>query len=103
MEYETLRRETYGANMELPKLGLVEFTWGNVSVLDAERRVVAIKPSGVPYAELSAEDIVVVDLQGNRVSGSLNPSSDLATHLELYRSFPGLLSVVHTPSIWATS
>jgi len=103
MKYERLRQETWEANLELPELGLVDFTWGNVSVLDAASGMVAIKPSGVPYATLRVEDIVVVDLAGKTVDGSLKPSSDLATHLELYRSFKGIGAIVHTHSAWATA
>jgi L-ribulose-5-phosphate 4-epimerase len=103
MNYERLRKETFEANLELPALGLVDFTWGNVSIIDPETKLVAIKPSGVPYDRLKPEDIVLVDLQGKRVEGSLNPSSDLDTHLELYRNFPGIVSIVHTHSAWATA
>lgn len=103
MNYEALRTETLEANLELPALGLVDFTWGNVSVLDQASGLVAIKPSGVPYDSLRAEDIVVVDLSGLIVDGKLKPSSDLATHLELYRNFKGIRSVVHTHSSWATA
>jgi len=103
MKYERLRQETWEANLELPELGLVDFTWGNVSVLDSAEGIVAIKPSGVPYATLRVEDIVVVDLAGKTVDGSLKPSSDLATHLELYRNFKGIGAIVHTHSAWATA
>jgi len=103
MTYETLRQQTLEANLELPRLGLVDFTWGNVSVLDAATGLVAIKPSGVPYDQLKAEDIVIVDMTGKRVDGSLKPSSDLATHLELYRSFSCIGAIVHTHSAWATA
>jgi len=103
MKHEALRRETWEANLELPRLGLVDFTWGNVSVLDPDSGLVAIKPSGVPYDSLQIEDIVIVDLSGKQVDGKLKPSSDLATHLELYRSFKGIRSVVHTHSSWATA
>lgn len=103
MKHEALRRETWEANLELPKLGLVDFTWGNVSVLDPDSGLVAIKPSGVAYDSLQVEDIVIVDLAGKQVDGKLKPSSDLATHLELYREFKGIRSVVHTHSSWATA
>ncbi len=103
MTHEALRRETWEANQELPRLGLVDFTWGNVSVLDQRAGLVAIKPSGVPYNSLRVEDIVVVDLSGRHIDGSMKPSSDLATHLELYRNFKGVVSVVHTHSSWATA
>ena len=98
-----LRREALEANLELPRLGLVDFTWGNVSVLERESGIVAIKPSGLPYDRLRAQDIVLVGLDGERVEGGMNPSSDLATHLELYRAFPAIRSVVHTHSEWATA
>jgi len=100
---EQLKKEVWEANMELPRYGLVTFTWGNVSGIDRERGLVVIKPSGVPYEKLQPEDLVVVDLQGNRIEGSLKPSSDTPTHLVLYRAFPGIGGVVHTHSPWATS
>lgn len=90
------------ANLDLPKYGLVTFTWGNVSGIDRDRGLVVIKPSGVPYDKLKLEDLVVVDLQGNVVEGSLRPSSDTPTHLVLYQSFPHIGGVVHTHSPWAT-
>ena len=99
---ETLKQKVLEANLLLPKHGLVTFTWGNVSGIDRERGLVVIKPSGVEYEGMRAEDMVVVDLLGNRVEGALNPSSDTPTHLELYRSFPELGGVVHTHSRWAT-
>lgn len=86
---EELKKEVYEANMLLPKYGLVTFTWGNVSGIDRESGLVVIKPSGVDYDKMTADDMVVVDLEGNRVEGNLNPSSDTATHLELYQSVPG--------------
>lgn len=103
MKHERIRVEALEANLELPRLGLVDFTWGNVSVVDREAGLVAIKPSGVAYDRLRAEDIVVLDLSGKRVEGELKPSSDAATHLELYRSFAGVGAVVHTHSSWATA
>ena len=78
---EHLKKIVYEANMELPRYGLVTFTWGNVSAIDREQGLFVIKPSGVDYDRLSPEDMVVMDLEGNRVEGSLNPSSDTATHL----------------------
>lgn len=99
---EQLKIEVYKANMLLPRYNLVTFTWGNVSAIDRERGLVAIKPSGVEYDELKPEDIVIVDLEGNIIEGALNPSSDTATHLELYKSFVDIKSVVHTHSRWAT-
>ena len=95
---EELKRKVYEANMELPRRGLVTYTWGNVSGIDRARGLVVIKPSGVEYEELRPEDMVVVGLDGTRVEGSLNPSSDTRTHLELYRAFPTLGGVVHTHS-----
>ncbi|SFG50199.1 L-ribulose-5-phosphate 4-epimerase [Enterocloster clostridioformis] len=85
---ENLKIIVYEANMELPKYGLVTFTWGNVSAIDRESGMFVIKPSGVDYDKLSPEDMVVMDLDGNRVEGKLNPSSDTATHLELYKALP---------------
>ena len=100
---EELKKEVYEANMLLPKYGLVTFTWGNVSGIDREKGLFVIKPSGVDYDKLTPEDMVVVDLQGNKVEGDLNPSSDTATHVELYNRFPNIGGVVHTHSPWATS
>lgn len=100
---EQLKKEVYEANMLLPKYGLVTFTWGNVSGIDRESGLFVIKPSGVPYEELKPEDMVVVDLNGNKVEGKYNPSSDTATHAELYKAFPNVGGIVHTHSSWATS
>lgn len=100
---EELKKEVYEANMLLPKYGLVTFTWGNVSGIDRESGLVVIKPSGVDYDKMTADDMDVVDLEGNRVEGNLNPSSDTATHLELYKAFPDMGGIVHTHSPWATS
>jgi L-ribulose-5-phosphate 4-epimerase len=100
---DQLKQEVLEANLDLPKHGLVTFTWGNVSGIDREQNLVVIKPSGVPYEDLKAEDLVVVDLDGNIVEGSLRPSSDTATHLALYRAFPRIGGIVHTHSPWATS
>lgn len=99
---EHLKQEVYKANMQLPKHGLVTFTWGNVSGIDRESGLVVIKPSGVEYETMKADDMVVVDLDGNTVEGSLNPSSDTPTHLELYKAFPDIGGIVHTHSHWAT-
>ena len=99
---EKLKEEVYKANMDLPKYGLVTFTWGNVSEIDREKEIVAIKPSGVEYSKMTAEDIVLVDLEGNILEGELRPSSDVDTHLEFYRNWPGIGGVVHTHSTWAT-
>lgn len=100
---DELRKKVYEANMMLPKYQLVTFTWGNVSGIDREKGLVVIKPSGVAYEELSPENMVVVALDGTIVEGSYNPSSDTATHLELYRSFPTIGGVVHTHSPWAVT
>ncbi len=99
---EALKQEVYEANLLLPKYNLVTFTWGNVSGIDRESGLVVIKPSGVEYEEMKVEDMVVVDLMGNVVEGALKPSSDTETHLELYRRFTNIQSVVHTHSRWAT-
>ncbi len=89
--------------MELPKRGLVTYTWGNVSGIDREKGLVVIKPSGVDYETMKPEDMVVVDLDGNVVEGHYRPSSDTPTHVELYKAFPEIGGVVHTHSPWATS
>ena len=95
---EKLKQEVYKANIELPRRGLVTYTWGNVSGIDRERGLFVIKPSGVEYDALRPEDLVVLDLEGRQVEGGLNPSSDARTHLALYRAFPTLGGVVHTHS-----
>ncbi len=100
-QYQSLRDECYELNMEIPGRKLAIFTWGNVSIINRNLDVIAIKPSGISYDELQREDIVIVDLQGQRVDGSLNPSSDTATHLVLYRDFPSIGGVVHTHSPYA--
>ena len=100
---EQLKKEVYEANMLLPKYNLVTFTWGNVSGIDRESGLFVIKPSGVDYDKLRPEDMVVVDLDGNRVEGEMNPSSDTATHVELYKAFSNIGGIVHTHSPWATS
>ena len=99
---EALKESVYQANMLLPAHQLVTFTWGNVSGIDREAELFVIKPSGVPYEALTPEDMVVMDLAGNQIEGRLNPSSDTATHLELYNRFPGVGGIVHTHSRWAT-
>lgn len=99
---EKLKKAVFEANLLLPKHGLVTFTWGNVSGIDRERSLVVIKPSGVEYDEMTAADMVVVNLNGGVVEGKLKPSSDTPTHLELYKAFPALGGVVHTHSRWAT-
>ena len=95
---EKLKQSVYEANMELPRRGLVTYTWGNVSGIDRENGLVVIKPSGVRYEELTPDKLVVLDLDGKVVEGELNPSSDTKTHLVLYRKFPALGGVVHTHS-----
>lgn len=89
--------------MLLPKYELITFTWGNVSAIDRETGYFVIKPSGVEYDKLKPEDMVVMDLDGNKIEGRYNPSSDTATHLELYKAFPDMGGIVHTHSTWATS
>lgn len=98
---EELKQKVYEANMELPRRGLVTYTWGNVSGIDREKGLFVIKPSGVEYDELKPEDLVVMDLQGNKVEGDMNPSSDTKTHLVLYNAFPQLGGIVHTHSPYA--
>ncbi len=100
---EQLKETVLQANLLLPKHNLVTFTWGNVSAIDRETKLVVIKPSGVSYETMTAEDMVVVDLCGNVVEGTLNPSSDTPTHLELYKAYPEIGGVVHTHSRWATT
>lgn len=100
---EQLKKEVLEANLELPKYGLVTFTWGNVSGLDPETGLVVIKPSGVSYDGMTADDMVVLDLDGNIVEGTKKPSSDTPTHLALYRAWPGVRGVVHTHSRNATT
>ena len=100
---EELKKEVLEANLLLPKYGLVTFTWGNVSGIDREKGFVVIKPSGVDYDGMTADDMVVVDLDGNRVEGKWKPSSDTATHVVLYKAFPEIGGVVHTHSSYATS
>lgn len=100
---EQLKKEVYEANMLLTKYGLVKFTWGNASGIDRESGLFVIKPSGVAYEQLKPEDMVVIDLDGNKVEGAYAPSSDTATHLELYRRFKNIGGIVHTHSAWATS
>lgn len=99
---EELKKRVYEANVSLKTNGLITLTWGNVSEIDRESGLIVIKPSGVDYDEMTPEDMVVVDLEGNRVEGKWNPSSDLKTHLELYRTFPEIGGVTHTHSRWAT-
>lgn len=100
---EELKEQVFEANLLLVKYGLVVLTWGNVSGIDREKGLFVIKPSGVPYDNMKASDMVVMDLEGNKVEGNLNPSSDTPTHLELYRNFGDIGGIVHTHSSWACS
>ena len=100
---EKLKEDVCKANLQLPEYGLVTFTWGNVSGIDREKGLFVIKPSGVSYEELKPSDMVVIDMDGNKVEGDLNPSTDTLTHLELYKAFPEIGGVVHTHSTFATS
>ncbi|MEO7211989.1 L-ribulose-5-phosphate 4-epimerase [Mucilaginibacter sp.] len=102
-QYQHIKQKAYEANMQLPKLGLVLFTFGNVSAADRELGVFAIKPSGVPYDELSPEKMVIVDFDGNTVEGSHRPSSDTKTHAVLYKNWPKIGGIVHTHSTYATA
>lgn len=103
MKYQALKERVLQANHKIVEYNLVTLTWGNVSEIDRELGVVAIKPSGVDYDTMSVDDIVVVDLEGNRIEGELNPSSDLPTHLYIYTMHDDIKSVVHTHSLHATS
>ena len=98
-----LKQQVFEANMDLPRYGLVTFTWGNVSAIDRQQGLIVIKPSGVAYDSMKADDMVVVDLEGHVVEGKWRPSSDTATHLALYRRYPSLNGVVHTHSTHATA
>ena len=100
---QKIKQQVFEANRDLPRYGLVTFTWGNVSAIDRVRGRVVIKPSGVAYDVMQPEDMVVVDLEGNVIEGKWNPSSDTATHLALYRRYPTLGGVVHTHSTHATA
>jgi L-ribulose-5-phosphate 4-epimerase len=102
-KYNHIQQEAYEANMQLPKLGLVLFTFGNVSAADRDLGVFAIKPSGVPYEKLSPEKMVIVDFEGNTVKGKLRPSSDTKTHAVLYKHWPSIGGISHTHSIYATA
>src|SRR5688500_12345713 len=102
-KYQQIREECYKANMQLPELGLVLFTFGNVSVADRELGVFAIKPSGVPYSELSPAKMVIVDFDGITVKGDLRPSSDTKTHAVLYKHWEKIGAIVHTHSTYATA
>lgn len=100
---EELKQKVFEANLQLVKYNLVVLTWGNVSAIDRESGLFVIKPSGVPYDTMTAEDMVVMDLKGNKIEGEMNPSSDTPTHLELYRQFKDIGGIVHTHSSWACS
>ncbi|KLV26621.1 L-ribulose-5-phosphate 4-epimerase AraD [Niallia circulans] len=99
---EKLKEEVFLANLELPKQGLVKYTWGNASAIDRESGLFVIKPSGVDYETMQPSDMVVIDLEGNVVEGTLNPSSDTATHAVLYKHYQEIGGIVHTHSTWAT-
>ena len=101
--YTALKEEAYYCNMQLPKLGLVLFTFGNVSVVDRDQGIFAIKPSGVPYEELTPEDMVIVDFEGKTVEGDLRPSSDTRTHAVLYKHWDGIGGITHTHSTYGTA
>lgn len=101
--YKRIQEEAYEANMQLPKLGLVLFTFGNVSAVDREREVFAIKPSGVAYDDLTPEKMVIVDFESNVIHGELRPSSDTKTHAVLYKNMPTIGGIVHTHSTYATA
>ena len=101
--YKYLKEEAFEANMEIPMRKLAIYTWGNVSAFDKDKGVFAIKPSGVPYDTMKVDDIVVLDLDGNKVEGKLNPSSDTPTHIELYKRFDNIGGITHTHSPHATA
>lgn len=101
--FEKLKEEVFRANLELPVKGLVTYTWGNVSGIDRNSGIIAIKPSGVEYDLMTAEDIVLIDMTGKVVEGNLKPSSDAPTHVALYNAFPNIGGICHTHSRWATS
>lgn len=103
MSYDRIRQEAYEANMQLPRLGLVLFTFGNVSAADRSQGLFAIKPSGVPYDQLSPASMVIVDFEGKIVEGNLRPSSDTQTHAVLYKHWPEINGIVHTHSVYATA
>ena len=100
---EELKKQVYEANMELPRRGLITYTWGNVSGIDRETGYFVIKPSGVDYDKLTLDDMVVMDLDGNKIEGNYKPSSDTPTHLELYKKYPEIGGIAHTHSWEATS
>ncbi|MGX6979674.1 L-ribulose-5-phosphate 4-epimerase [Vagococcus elongatus] len=100
---EKLKEEVFLANLELPKQGLIKYTWGNVSAVDRSQKLFIIKPSGVDYDAMTADDMVVCDFEGNVIEGKLNPSSDTPTHAVLYKHFEDIGGIVHTHSQWATA
>lgn len=100
---DKLKLQVYKANMELPQKGLITYTWGNVSGRDEETGLFVIKPSGVDYEDLTPDDMVVMDLNGNRIEGKYKASSDTETHIQLYKKYPQIGGIVHTHSPWATS
>ncbi|NLO09901.1 MAG: L-ribulose-5-phosphate 4-epimerase [Clostridiales bacterium] len=100
---EKLKEEVYRANMELQEKGLIIYTWGNVSGIDREKKLIVIKPSGLDYDNMKADDMVVVDFDGKVVEGKYKPSSDTSTHIELYKKYPEIGGVVHTHSTWAVA
>ena len=100
---DRLKQQVFEANMSLPRYKLVTFTWGNVSAIDRASSLIVIKPSGIDYQDMKVDDMVVVNLQGEVVEGTYRPSSDLLTHLELYKAWPTIGGIVHTHSAWATS
>ncbi|SKA93196.1 L-ribulose-5-phosphate 4-epimerase/L-ribulose-5-phosphate 4-epimerase [Caloramator quimbayensis] len=100
---EKLKEEVLAANLELAKRGLVNHTWGNVSGIDREKELIIIKPSGIPYSQLTIESLSVLDMDGNQIEGNLKPSSDAPTHLVIYKAFKEIGGIVHTHSPWATS
>jgi len=102
-KYQHIKEEAYEANMQLPKLNLVLFTFGNVSAVDRENQVFAIKPSGIPYEDLTPEKMVIVDFDGNTIEGALRPSSDTRTHAVLYKHWENIGGIVHTHSTYATA
>ena len=102
-KFKSIQKAAYKANMQLQELGLVIFTFGNVSVVDREAGVFAIKPSGIPYEDLSADNMVIVDFKGEIVSGDLRPSSDTLTHAVLYKEWKKIGAIVHTHSTYATA
>lgn len=100
---EQLKKQVYEANIELPKRGLITYTWGNVSGIDRESGYFVIKPGGVDYEEMHPDDMVVMDLEGRCIEGELKPSSDTPTHIEIYKKYPEIGGIVHTHSSWAVS